>query len=154
MNEDPGGAATPAVRDARPEDAEAIGRIHVRCWRHAYAGLVPQQLLDGLDEAGRIEQWRGVLTNLATSGGPTLVVLDAGGEVAGFAQVGAPTAPADTGVGVLYAIYLRPDVIGAGLGRTLLAAATERLSELGFTAARLEVLANNARARHVYEAAG
>lgn len=143
------------VRDAVLADAEAIGRIHVRCWRHAYAGLVPDALLASRDEDVRVGQWRARLAVDQPDRTSTLVVVDGSDVVRGFAQVG-PTQDGTGGpdLGELYAIYLSPAAIGIGVGRELLAAATDRLRAAGFTAARLDVLPGNDRARRVYEAAG
>lgn len=55
------GGTTPTVRTARLKDAFALGSLHVRAWRHAYRGLMPDSLLDSLDEQQRIEQWRQLL---------------------------------------------------------------------------------------------
>ena len=45
-----------------PADAEEIGRLHVRVWQEAYAGLMPAEYLAGLDSADRVKMWRTVLT--------------------------------------------------------------------------------------------
>ena len=42
------------IRRARPEDAEAVARVHVAGWRHAYRGLLPDDYLDGLDWRDRV----------------------------------------------------------------------------------------------------
>jgi len=39
------------VRPAVAADAPAIARVHVASWREAYRGIIPQQVLDELDEA-------------------------------------------------------------------------------------------------------
>ncbi|MCW2927960.1 MAG: acetyltransferase [Thermoleophilia bacterium] len=156
------------VREATLDDADAIAHIHVACWRHTYAGLMPQELLDSLDESARAEQWRRML---ATGGVEpvalrTLVSVDADDRVTGFAQVG-PETPGEHAscsephpperhgdVGVLYAIYLDPPVIGTGVGRTLLGAAMAHLRDMDVDCAVLDVLPGNTRAREVYERAG
>lgn len=80
---------------------------------------------------------------------------DEHGAVTGFAQVGASQGDdPDPDLGVLFAIYLEPAVIGSGAGRALLAEATERMRAAGFTRACLDVLPANERARRVYERAG
>jgi GNAT superfamily N-acetyltransferase len=45
-----------------PGDAEEMGRLHVRVWQEAYAGLMPAEYLAGLDPADRGKVWRTVLT--------------------------------------------------------------------------------------------
>jgi ribosomal protein S18 acetylase RimI-like enzyme len=141
------------VRDARLEDAEAIGTIHVRCWQHAYAGIVAQDLLDSLDEQQRIRQWQERLAAPVVAGTATLVSVDDAGRVTGFARCDR-TPGDDPTSGTLAAIYLAPEVIGTGVGRELLAATIERMRAAGFTHAQLDVLPDNTRARRVYEAAG
>ncbi|MFF3784881.1 hypothetical protein [Streptomyces sp. NPDC001933] len=37
------------VRDMTVDDCEAVTRVRVRGWQAAYAGLVPQSYLDGMD---------------------------------------------------------------------------------------------------------
>ncbi len=148
----------PTIRDAEPRDAAAIASIHVRCWQHAYAGIVPDDLLASLDIARRRQQWERALDRdgeHAPRRGATVVSVDEFDDVKGFAQVGASQGEgADESLGVLFAIYLEPEAIGTGVGRTLLASATDRLRAEGFTRACLEVLPENERARRVYEAAG
>jgi GNAT superfamily N-acetyltransferase len=141
------------VRDARGEDAAAIASIHVRGWRHAYPGLVPDELLASLDVVQKRTLWEGVLAGNGPDRGATLVSVDDEGDVMGFAQVGASQGD-DADLAVLYGLYLEPAAIGTGVGRVLLAEATERMRAAGFTRACLDVLPGNERARHVYEAAG
>lgn len=152
------GADGVLVRDVLLEDAPRIAQIHVRCWQHAYRGIVPQELLDSLDVARREAQWTRVLGDVdaAPERGATLVSVDVDGAITGFVQTGVPQAegPHDPGLGELYAIYLDPAAIGTGVGRELLQAATERMRQSGFTHARLDVLPGNERARRVYERAG
>jgi GNAT superfamily N-acetyltransferase len=142
------------VRDAVPADAAAIASIHVRGWQHAYPGLVPQALLDSLDIEQKRELWERVLAGGdAPERGATLVSIDDDGDVTGFAQVGRSQGD-DDDLAVLYGLYLEPEVIGTGVGRALLEAATERMRAAGFTRACLDVLPKNDRARRVYERAG
>jgi len=51
------------VRPAVPDDAEALGRCHLACWREAYADLVdPARLAPFLaDVDGFVGRWRGRL---------------------------------------------------------------------------------------------
>jgi ribosomal protein S18 acetylase RimI-like enzyme len=141
------------VRDAAPADAAAIASIHVRCWQHAYVGIVPQPLLDSLDVAQKRAMWERALAGDSPARGATLVSEDEHEDITGFVQVGASTGD-DPDLGVLYAIYLEPEAIGTGVGRALLDEAIERMRAAGFTRACLDVLPANERARRVYEAGG
>jgi GNAT superfamily N-acetyltransferase len=49
------------VHRAGVDDADAIGRVHVASWRVAYRGLLPDEVLEGLDPAARSGQWREIL---------------------------------------------------------------------------------------------
>jgi GNAT superfamily N-acetyltransferase len=62
----------------------------------------------------------------------------------------------DTGgtVGQVRSLHVDPEAVGRGRGRALLAAARERLRRAGHTEATLWVVADNERARAVYEADG
>jgi len=45
-----------------PADAEEMGRLHVRVWQEAYAGLIPADYLKGLDPMERARMWDARLT--------------------------------------------------------------------------------------------
>src|SRR5437867_3034225 len=142
------------VRLARPEDADAIARAHVRAWQSAYRGLMPEAVLDALNVAERAERWRERLRE-EKAGHPTvLVVEDEDGAVAGFAAIGPRRGEPPGPSGELYAINLDPDCWGRGLGRALLVAAEEALREAGHDQAMLWVVAGNERARRFYELSG
>lgn len=138
------------MTDATPQDASAIARIHVAGWQHAYRGCMSDALLDGLSVADRTASWVTWLTREAP--GFRYRVAKADGEIVGFASIGPARGVADCGE--LYAIYIRPDRIGTGSGRALLADALSGLRELGHDHGILWVLRDNVRARQVYAAAG
>jgi GNAT superfamily N-acetyltransferase len=141
------------IRPARVDDAEQIAEVHVRSWQAGYRGLIPQDYLDGLDPAARVDSRRRSLqeSDLPRSG--TLVVAH-DGTVVGFAHIG-PARDDDTDdcVGEVWAIYLSPDAWGKGRGRELMSAALGQLVAAGYRQATLWVLDSNARARRFYEAA-
>jgi ribosomal protein S18 acetylase RimI-like enzyme len=144
------------VREATPDDAAGIVRVHIRSWQGAYAHAVSAEALRALDENDpvRVEQRRAWLRN-ARPRAHTLVALS-GDEVVGFAD-GAPSRDDDvdaTRVAELFAIYVAPDAWGTGAGRRLMAEHLERLRASGFEEAVLWVLDDNPRARRFYEVAG
>jgi len=55
-------APTVVVRQAAPGDTAAMAALHVRAWRAAYAGLVPDEFLAGLKVEDREAMWRGSVT--------------------------------------------------------------------------------------------
>jgi L-amino acid N-acyltransferase YncA len=141
------------IRPASEADLPAVARIHVDGWRWAYRGLVPDRLLDSLSVDRREEMWR--QSSARRVPGWELFVAERDGEVIGFIGCGpASDDDAEERTGEVYAIYLRPDVVGTGVGRDLFARATKHLQESGFRQATLWVLADNARTRRFYEIAG
>ncbi|MHB8452574.1 MAG: GNAT family N-acetyltransferase [Mycobacteriales bacterium] len=150
------------VRTAVLADAARLGQVHTAAWQAAYRGLIPDSYLDSLDAQRAGDRWH---TQLAAGGGGgrhvspegeawVLVAEDDPGLIAGFAAVGPARGQEDDAIGELWAINLDPAMWSRGLGRVLLAAATGRLEELGFSQAILWVLDTNDRARRFYEAAG
>ena len=139
------------LRPARVDDAAAVAVAHIASWRHAYAGLVPQSLLDGLSVREGTERWS---TRIEQADPATrrILVAEVDGAVKGFAAMGNSRdedAPATTGE--LSAIYLHPEVMGRGLGHRLHERALDELRGLGHTEARLWVLATNTATRRFYE---
>ena len=104
---------------------------HVRGWQVAYRGLVPDAILDGFSverrTAWRLQQ---LTTRVDDAPERTWVVETDDGRVQGFADTGPArdeSAPPPDGAGEIYAIYLRPEARGRGLGRTLFAHAVDDL---------------------------
>lgn len=133
------------IRAAQDRDAEALAPLHVRVWDEAYAGLMPQQVIDERKAepmTAKVERWR---TRLARPEGTTWVAEDAGALV-GFVSAG----PGRDGSGDLevMALYIRSSHYDTGLGHRLLATA------IGDRPAYLWVLEGNARAIRFYERQG
>jgi len=142
------------IREAGPDDAEGIARVHVASWQGAYRGLLAPDLLAGLDWRDRLPRWQ---TLLAEAGPVRVLVAEAGGQVVGFCSVG-PARDEDLmrrpeNWYELYSIYLVQEQWGSGLGRRLWASARSRIpSEVA--AVSLWVLEGNMRARAFYERQG
>jgi GNAT superfamily N-acetyltransferase len=143
------------VRTAGAADAEALAVVHVRSWRAAYAGLVDETHLAGLDVDDRARLWRGRLAG----GGPGAVTYLAtiAADVVGFASVG-PVRDEDLvrqqeRWAEVYALYVDPDRWGAGVGTALWGAVEAGWAEEA-AAVALWVLRDNVRAREFYLARG
>ena len=146
----PGGGDGGEVRAARPDDAHAVAAIHVATWRDAYAGLLPEEFLAGLDAGQWAERWHARLA--APAEGVFTQVFEADGRLQGFAS-GGPSRDEFRG-GEVYTVYVDPGCQGRGAGSRLLAAATRLLAGAGFADASLWVLSGNHPARGFYEAQG
>ncbi len=139
---------------ATPDDAEGLARVHVVAWQSAYRGLLDDDFLAGLTVQGRREQWDHLLaesTTSPTTGAGTWVAHD-DGAVVGFASAG-PSRDEDESPTAweLYGIYVRPDLVGTGVGHRLL---DEALAGAPTADVTLWVLEGNQTARRFYERAG
>jgi GNAT superfamily N-acetyltransferase len=142
-----------SIRLAGPTDADAIGAVSVRGWQWGYRGLMPDELLAGLDPGERAEGWLALLTSgdLRTR----IHVAEQEGAVVGFVSAGPSREPeVDERTAEIYAIYVEERVAGSGVGAALLERAVDDLWKRGFHRAMLWVLETNARARHFYERQG
>jgi RimJ/RimL family protein N-acetyltransferase len=142
-----------AIREASPSDARAIAEVHVASWRWAYRDDLPAGSLDALSVDDRERMWVEWLTSDGRAAG-TLVAKEKG-RVIGFCSFG-PCRDDDASerTAEVMTIYVLEDVAGRGIGRELLASATDRLRALDYEKARLWVMASNARSRRFYEKAG
>ncbi|UFN50916.1 GNAT family N-acetyltransferase [Roseomonas sp. OT10] len=135
-----------SVRRAKPQDAGAIGQVHVAAWRDAYAGLLPDSYLAALS-AGRIGAGyqRGLV---ARRDGEAMFVAETSGPrpvVIGFASAG-PARREGLAEGEIETLYVLSDWREQGVGRRLLRAAAAHLAAVGCRSAMLWVLSgNNAR---------
>lgn len=126
------------VRAARPEDAEAIARVHVASWRTTYKGIVPEEYLAGLDEGERALEWKEWLTR------PVRVyVAELDGEVVGFVGGGAIREPLAGCDGELLVFYLLERAQRRGIGTSLLRSLAAGLRADGFKSMAVWVLALN-----------
>jgi ribosomal protein S18 acetylase RimI-like enzyme len=132
-----------AVRHAVEVDATAIAGIHVRGWRAAYRGLVPDTLLDGLSVERRERGWRGLIA--AAGGSSATHVGEVDGHVAGFCSVVAPTRDdgAPPWTAEIAALYVEPGRWRRGVGAALLERALADLAGDGWRRATLWVLEHN-----------
>jgi GNAT superfamily N-acetyltransferase len=134
------------IRLADPADAASLAVLHLQVWEEAYAGLVPQRVLDerrARPLAEREQAWRGRLALLDQD---TWVAVADGAEIVGFAESG--RGRDGSGDLELMALYVRAGHYGTGLGHRLLVTA------IGERPAYLWVLDGNGRAVTFYERHG
>jgi GNAT superfamily N-acetyltransferase len=135
------------VRPATPDDARVIAEVQVETWRAAYVGVMPQEVLDGLDVDERADAWRRWLS-IETS---AQFVAERSGAGVGFVSAG--PCRHEEGTGEVYAIYVRPEAWGTGSGWALMDAAVKWLADR-WQEAILWVAEENPRARSFYERYG
>ncbi len=137
------------VRRAEASDADSITAVHDSAWRQAYDGLIPARELSRMI-ARRGQTWWG----RAIRRGTGILVLEAGGTIAGYATYGPNRARNLVQRGEIYEIYLRPEYQGVGLGTRLFLAARRELGRHGFDSAVVWALAENEGACRFYKNAG
>jgi len=143
------------VRPATPEDASALAEVRITTWRAAYAGIVPQPLLDALDPVESATRWVQHLS--APEEGVskrTLVAPSPAGDGVGFAIGGEARRAESPCTHELWAIFVRPDVQHGGVGTRLLAATLDWLGTRGATSLEVTVLRDNHPGRAFYEGLG
>ena len=106
------------VRPAREDDAGAIAGVHVETWRAAYAGLLPQEVLDGLSRRRQTRRWRRAIRDPEAELGQVFVAEDGG--IAGFGS-------ASREAGEITTLYVRPGAQRRGVGRMLFSRMAEFL---------------------------
>ncbi|MFL5907362.1 MAG: GNAT family N-acetyltransferase [Solirubrobacterales bacterium] len=142
------------VREATPEDTEAIVSVTAEGWRTGYREIVAAEHLADLP----IERWRhevsvGLRRPVADA---FTLVAELDGRFTGYLYVAAPSRDADlvSEVAELVAIYVEPRLWGGGAGAALMLAGLERVAELGYTEVVLWTFKKNERAISFYERRG
>ena len=113
-------------------------------WRKRVADWTPEVSAQG---------WARVLLDQANGDAPrdVLLVADHGGQLVGLVY-GRPADDHDPALTAeVRALYVDPTSRGLGIGAALLRAAAIKLSQLGFSIIRLEVLSANLPARAFYQ---
>ena len=138
------------IREAVPGDLVGVAQVHLATRRSAYAGILPESVLEAMTADELEAWWRNHLQMTAEPNRLLVLTGQDDAQVAGFAHV----RPGDLLAGELFAIHVHPQAQGAGDGKALLQAALTSLQTFGFERARLWVLEANHRARTFYERQG
>jgi GNAT superfamily N-acetyltransferase len=142
------------LRRAAPADARVIAELAVSGWRAAYTAILPADYLAGLSIDARETAWRHMLD---PTGGREMSawIAELDGVPAGFVSCGPPRdADQARPTAEVYALYVRPDLLGRGAGRALLDRAVGHLRKDGAADLVLWVFEANSPARAFYEAMG
>jgi len=138
-----------SVRSARPEDAADLARIYIDSWQDTYAGIIPHSMLAAMSHKGHAARWQAAIRK----GVAVLVAEDAQAGVIGLTSLGAAR---DSTLGFdseIYTLYVDPDFLGRGVGRTLLAGGFDLLKGRGARSCLIWAHARN-NACFFYEAMG
>lgn len=143
-----------AIRNATPDDADAMGRVTVASGREAYGVILPDLVRNGRSSEEWAALYRAEFIGAAERGIVCLVADTPRDGVVGF-LVGCPEASGDADyTGEILLLYLLPGHQRQGLGRRLLGEGARRLAERGHPSLLIWVFAANAAGRRFYEAVG
>jgi ribosomal protein S18 acetylase RimI-like enzyme len=137
------------IRKAEPRDADAIADVHHEAWQGAYAGIIPHRALNTMIGRRGTAWWENAIRRAAS-----VLVIEMGEEVVGYATLGRNRARELPQEGEIYELYLRPEYQGLGLGSRLFSAARERLVAHGLNGLVVLALEDNDNALRFYEGAG
>ena len=140
------------IREAIAVDASALAYVEVTTWQVSYAAMLPARTLASMSHAGARARWVRVLGTPMREAIGAVVVAEIDGAIIGFASGGARRGPAR--MARLDMLYVLPTCQRHGVGRALLRAFAQRMSDAGVTAMWLEVLARNTTGRRFYRAMG
>lgn len=133
-----------SIRRARAADASALVEIYRDAWRLAYRGIIPQLHLETMIQRRGPEWWRS-----AARSGEGLLVLDVGGNVAGYATHGTARSKGPYR-GEIYELYLAPSYQGMGLGEHVFEACRHRLDQRRLPGLIVWALVENTAATSFY----
>jgi GNAT superfamily N-acetyltransferase len=145
------------VRLATVEDAPAIAEVMIASWVATYRGIMPDTVLARQTVEGATTRWTERLTAAADPESARTWVVTSDGGVRGYAVTAEANdhfRPPPGGAGEIDSLYLAPEAIGRGLGRTLHAEITADLWMRGFAPLILWAFEANDHARRFYERAG
>jgi ribosomal protein S18 acetylase RimI-like enzyme len=137
------------IRKAELKDAAAIADVHQDAWRGAYSGIIPHRTLAKMINRRGPDWWANAIRRAAT-----VLVVEIGGKLAGYATIGKNRARELSQQGEIYELYLRPEYQGIGLGSRLFAAARKKLASSGLRGLVVWALEENTGALSFYEGAG
>ncbi len=130
------------VRPVRDVDAEALGRVHAKCWHETYDHLISKAALENVSPKRLAELWTHWVSQ-----GPDFKMFAAlvDGEIVGFVGSGPARDRDAPRPRELYFIYLLDAYHGTGVGQRLFDAAVEKDEPL-----YLWVADDNPRAHRFY----
>jgi ribosomal protein S18 acetylase RimI-like enzyme len=137
------------IRKAEPRDAQGIADVHYEAWWGAYSGIIPHKTLLGMLNRRGGKWWANAIRRAAS-----ILVVEIGGEVVGYATLGRNRSRDLSQQGEIYELYLKPEYQGIGLGSRLLKAARDKLAAHGLKGLVIWALEDNSGAMAFYAGAG
>jgi GNAT superfamily N-acetyltransferase len=126
-------------------DAPSLAALHAEAWRGAYRGIIPHLPLERMIARRGQAWWERALDERYP-----LLLLDFGGEPAGYATFGRSRLRHTPAQGEIFELYLHPVYQGLGLGRRLFDTTRKRLLDLRYKDLVVWALADNDSACSFY----
>ena len=131
------------IRDADPEDAADIARVHVDTWRSAYRGILPASYLKSISYQHRAIAWARMLEFVEESEADVTLVSEIDDEIVGFVHAGHLRHRDPRFAAEINSLYVLKDHQRAGHGKRLFLAACNRLAQRQLKGLFVWVLADN-----------
>jgi ribosomal protein S18 acetylase RimI-like enzyme len=133
------------VRAATRRDAPSLAALYAEAWRGAYRGIIPHLPLERMIARRGQAWWERALNERYP-----LLLLDFGGEPAGYATFGRSRLRHTPAQGEIFELYLHPVYQGLGLGRRLFGETRKRLLDRRYKDLVVWALADNDSACSFY----
>lgn len=135
------------VREATPDDAEAVKRVARRSWEHDYPAILSRETI-----SETVENWydpERIVADVRSEDALVAVAEEDGNGVVGFSH-----AVWDERGGTILRLYVDPDYRGEGRGTTMLERTCGMLFDRGVERIEAMVLAENGPGNEFYRGFG
>jgi ribosomal protein S18 acetylase RimI-like enzyme len=137
------------IREAKPDDAVDLARVHEETWRLTYQGIIPHLHLERMIARRGARWWYQSIKR-----GQSLTVMTFNGQPQGYASYGSARHAPGRSTGEIFELYMAPCFQGLGLGKKLFLAARRRLEQRGMRSLIVWALADNEPACSFYTRQG
>jgi len=138
------------IRASEIVDTEILGRIHAQAWHETYADIISQEILNKVASVeSRTTIRKQMFANIKPTSGHFLAENDVG-EVVGFGDCGLSFQAKGFAPTEIYTLYVLRSAQGNGLGKQLLVAMFNHLTQQGFSKSALKTHSQNKQAKDFY----
>lgn len=128
------------IRQAVLNDAEAIAKVHIKCWITTYKNIVDDQYLSSLKWENRLSHWKEILQKNDESATFVALIED---QIVGFISGGKNRHSETHYDSELFAIYVLEQFQGLGIGTNLIKHLFKHLSQAHLKSMIVWVAENN-----------